>query len=444
MLNLLNKLVVSLLILIPTTSFAMEEEVFKIKFSTQQVRVRKSDGMYAYSTWESAIPCQGLAEASAREGCRINIGGMCCSHAVVSALEYCHNRSDLLASYLHKAVTGGYDRGMNLEQAMNFVRDGGVMALPAGQTVKHGSGLSWPSGTRYRFSSVIDADTVAINEGSWYSPISYVHPSYYDDYPDKASRYRAILKKYNHPIVVDIHCGYVGRRDDAPFLRYRGSDDKYLSPITVHDSSRSDWQKTYHAIILYGFRESTQRFFVKNSWGIKSDLLEVGDRLLDNPINGLCTLPYDYFNKFARFAFVGLGHTHTNCWKGGGIYEGQSDYGILVEQIMKSAHRDLSSHINLPNYLNRLSTEEFDNLIKSIIRDYHKFYLSKKQLYILNNEIRLRDKESAKKGIWGIGPLDPKLTLSSYDVVSSYDGILSASDRMLDARTHCVTCHSSL
>lgn len=312
-LNLLKTFVLLSIIFMPANSFAMDppreeygEDVHKIKFASQQVRVRTSANEYVDSTWEQAVPNQGLAEKSARDGCKIDPSGMCCSHAVVCALEYCHNRSDLLASYLHKAVTGGYDQGMNLEDAMNFVKKNGVMALPEGQTVKHGSGLSWPDGERYKFTEVINADRFC------------------SSCPDKASQYKAILKQYNHPIVVSILSGYQGYRDQSPFLKYRGIDQddvlgKFSKTEVQIDGALSNVQKIYHAVILYGFRESTKRFFVKNSWGPDQN-------------NGLCTLPYDYINKFSTSAFVGLGHKD---WQGNGIKEGQ--YNIaFVEQHLKA------------------------------------------------------------------------------------------------------------
>jgi hypothetical protein len=278
----------------------IKEEVFKIKFSTQPVEVRTSNDLYVSSTWESAIPNQGLAEHSAKTGCKISVDGMCCSHAVVCALEYCHNRSDLLASYLHKAVTGGYEKGMSLRDAMEFVKKSGVMALPKEQTVKHGSGLSWPDGERYKFSEIIDADTLFVSNSN-----------------DKSSRYIKILKKYNHPIVVSILCGYKGYRDQSPFLKYRGTDGDKKKEIQ-NDAPPPNAQESYHAIILYGFRKSTECFFVKNSWGPYGE-------------NGLCTLPYDYINKFSHSAFVGLGHEDCD---GDGIHEGQAKNNCLVEQIM--------------------------------------------------------------------------------------------------------------
>ena len=75
------------------------EDVFKIKFATQKILVRTSDDEYVDSTWEKTISNQGLAEKSAKEGCKINPQGMCCSHAVVCALGYCYEKTDLLASY---------------------------------------------------------------------------------------------------------------------------------------------------------------------------------------------------------------------------------------------------------------------------------------------------------------------------------------------------------
>lgn len=258
-------------------------DAFKIKYATQKMQVRTIDGRYVESTWEQAIPNQGLAEKIAKDGCNINPAGMCCSHAVVCALEYCHNRSDLLASYLHKAVTGGYAEGMHLKPTMNFVKDSGVMALPPNQTVKSGSGLPWPDGVRYKFSNVIDANNFNEVDGI-------------NRYPNKATRYIAALKYHDHPIVVEILSGYKGRPELSPFIQYRGRDDIDRGVIMVQDNSASIAEdKLYHAIILYGFRKSTQRFFVKNSWGT-------------DYMNGLCTLPYDYFNKFSRSAFIGLGH----------------------------------------------------------------------------------------------------------------------------------------
>ncbi len=291
-------------------AFAMEKEdtdAFKIKFAAQKVTVKTSNGEYVESTWEQAIPNQGLAEASVEEGCKIDPQGMCCSHAVVCALEYCHNRSDLLASYLHKAVTGGYDKGMDLKEAMNFVKNNGVMALPPGQTVKHGSGLPWPEGPRYTFTKVIDAD-------------SRGHFSFVGISSDKASLYKSILREHNHPIVVSILSGYKGHPDKSPFLKYRGTDrkdnsTKFSETKIQSEPVPSNAQKLYHAIILYGFRESSKCFFVKNSWGPER-------------INGLCTLPYDFINEFAISAFVGLGHKDS---QGEGIKAGQDD-SSLVEQ----------------------------------------------------------------------------------------------------------------
>jgi hypothetical protein len=316
LLNFLKIPTLFLAILIPANSYAMlqedREDPFKIRFSTQNVMVRTSNEKYAESTWERAIPNQGLAEKSAKEGCKIDPSGMCCSHAVVCALEYCHNRTDLLASYLHKAVTGGYDKGMDLAEAMNFVKNNGVMALPPGQIVKHGSGLPWPNGQRYKFTGVINADD------------PHCLPSERAfSYPDKASRYEAILKRYNHPIVVTILSGYEGYPNLSPFLKYRNIDQDDMSiKITKVELQNgnvpSNTKKVYHAIILYGFRKSTECFFVKNSWGPDGK-------------NGLCTLPYDYLNKFATSAFVGLGHED---WLGAGIMEGITA-GPLEEEILK-------------------------------------------------------------------------------------------------------------
>lgn len=252
-------------------------DAFKVRDAYQAVQVRTSSNEYVVSTWEKAIPNQGLAEQSAEEGCKVESSGMCCSHAVVGALEYCYQRSDLLASYLHKAVTGGYHKGMNLEEAMNFVKTRGVMALPPNQTVKHGSGRPWPDGPRYKFRDVINVDSM-LSSG----------------FPDKATKYKAVLIEFHHPIVVSILSGYKGYKDKSPFLKYRGIDPEDSLKMEIQDDVPEGAENVYHAVILYGFRESTGRFFIKNSWGPEGK-------------DGLCTLPYGYVNKFARNAFIGYG-----------------------------------------------------------------------------------------------------------------------------------------
>lgn len=277
--------IVVLKVFIPSSSIAMEEDAFKIEFATQSVWVKTHNNTYVNSTWEQTILNQGLAEGSAAKGCNTTPAGMCCSHAVIGALEYCHQRSDLLASYLHKAVTGGYDRGMNLEKAMNFVKKNGIMALPPGQTVQHGSGLPWPSGERYKFTDVLDADETFVTTGEASSSSS------------KSARYKEILKTCQHPIVVSVLSGYEGHRELSPFDRYRGVDQESSTEKRSASSTFSAEEEVeqflarflgkpiYHAVILYGFRKSTQCFFVKNSWGAEGK-------------NGLCTLPSHYPSLF--------------------------------------------------------------------------------------------------------------------------------------------------
>jgi hypothetical protein len=294
------KLQLLLLLFIPAISFAMEEELkededlYKIRFAIQLIPVRTSGMNHVWSTWEKAITNQGLAEKSVENNCKIDTRGMCCSHAVTNALEYCHGRGDLLASYLHKAVTGSYEEGMDLEAAMKFASKKGIMGLPSGESIKHGSGLSWPKGKRYKFSRVHNADS--------FSPSPFLEFSY----QDKSQRYKFFLLIYNHPVIVSILSGYKGYTEKSPFLKYKGKDqDDILKEVTTikgddENDVPADAERLYHAIILYGFRNSTKRFLVKNSWGPEG-------------ANGLCTLPFEYIDKYASSAFVGMGH---NNWEG--------------------------------------------------------------------------------------------------------------------------------
>lgn len=317
----------SIVVGLASSEYAGGGDAFKIKYANQEIQVRTSRDEYVTSTWEQAILNQGLAEQSAKVGCKIDVAGMCCSHAVINALEYCHTRCDLLASYLHKAVTGGYDQSMSLEEAMYFVKNNGVMALPPKQTIKHGSGLPWPTGKKYKFTEVINVDNCL--------PLG---PS---PDTDKASIYKAILVTNNHPIVVSILSGYKGYKDKSPFLKYRGTDPEDSSKMEVQDDTMpDDAQPVYHAIILYGFRESTGRFFVKNSWGPEFN-------------NGLCTLPFEYINRFAISAFVGLGYED----KQGGKVQTSDQAPITTNLIQLVAHdlpRDDEMRRKIPDLLNLL------------------------------------------------------------------------------------------
>jgi|GEM_PF-2014596 len=287
-------------------------DVFKIRYATREVQVRTQGEENVVTTWEKAIPRQGSAEESARKGCKISTAGMCCSHAVVGALEYCHGRSDLLASYLHKAVTGGYSEGMHIKDAMQFVQKYGIMALPAGQKVRHGSGLPWPSGTKYMFSRVIAIEHNGSFAGSFPSRntrggerflcVSATPRNY------RSSLYKWFLRRYNQPLVIDVHSGYKDPKgkqsyiDFSPFRKYKGRDHEDL-PVRYYvqgdDTVPEGAKKTYHAILLYGYRESTQRFFAKNSWGPKRN-------------KGLCTLPFSYIDRYGREAFIGYGRKNTD------------------------------------------------------------------------------------------------------------------------------------
>jgi|GEM_PF-2003114 len=287
---------------------------FKIQGADQKVVVRTNRDDYVLSTWEQAVPNQGLAEASVRRGCKVSVSGMCCSHAVTCALEYCHGVSGLLASYLHKSVTGGYSKGMHIEDAMQFVAKHGVMALPPGQEVKHGSGLSWPSGPRCKFDRVVK---VTKSLPFLYADLLDMKVLLQEDGLKRfrlAAFYKGALVKYNHPLVVSILSGYrdpngeKSYRHLSPFLKYRSTDQKdilsgkgHLLDNIGNDSIPSGAVAVYHAIIIYGFREATRSFFVKNSWGPSDKDGMVG-------VNGLCTLSFAYIDKFARDAFVGLGH----------------------------------------------------------------------------------------------------------------------------------------
>lgn len=314
--------------------WGMNQDTFKIKFAREEVEVRTNEDKYVWSTWEDAVKDQGLAEASAREAGYLP-RGMCCSHAVICALEYVHERSDLLASYLHKAVTGGYSDGMPLEKAMKFVTEHGVMALPKGQRVIHGSGNPWPSGKRYKFSGIFDPYVIYNEEKvsdcsddvtRIIMPLTYPAPK-----SESSKVFKFILKKYNHPIVVSILSGYRGYPEWSPFQKYRGKLDTdvigkkdLIEPWDIallygycHTCGlKMKVEPVYHALILYGYKESTKRFLVKNSWGPEWNY-------------GVCTLPYDYFDKYARRAFVGFGH---DDWRGEGLY-GESN-GPEIAQVM--------------------------------------------------------------------------------------------------------------
>jgi hypothetical protein len=337
------------------------------------VEVRTVDDDNVWSTWEDAVKNQGLAEKSAREA-GFEVGGMCTGHAVVCALEYVHERSDLLASYLHKAVTGGYSGGMNLEEAMIFARFHGVMALPKGQTVKHGSGNPWPNGPKYKFKdflNVFDSYVGHRDDSYYYQTGHLMLPGNIrsmirqeKDHWSKAIKH--VLKTYNHPVVVGIHSGYEGHGDLAPFIKYRGRidtdrpgknnkievEDIFLADGTIDGIPvyRRPWikdlKKTYHAIVIYGYKKSTQRFLVKNSWGPGGEKSK----------KGLCTLPFDYFDHFTTDAFVGLGHDN---WNGPGIYG--NDTGPKIAQ-----HECASLPYLLPCLRDKLSPYEENNLKKLI------------------------------------------------------------------------------
>jgi C1A family cysteine protease len=244
-------------------------------------------------------------------------GGTCTSHAVTAALAYAHGKHDIIPYYIHKhvqynqGVEQTYDRGILVEDAMNFVYQKGVPAYE-GKNFYKDSGYPFPENTtKYSFQYIYNVNTRYSGSMS-----EKIHQA---------------LDEFEHPVVISFVSSAGLKDGDKMKLKNHMEPVKYVFIEGVSDNQ--NFSITYapgvvaskyhqviskenaHSMIVFGYKEKTNKssgyFYVKNSWGDGNWALknvETGQKIQTTKF-GNVKISYDYINKHANdySPFVGIG-----------------------------------------------------------------------------------------------------------------------------------------
>ena len=239
-----------------------------------------------------------------REWCLHQTGGTCASHAVVAVLSYVHGIDGIMPNYLHKftQLNQGeeptYDEGLSMKSVMEFSQIYGVPRVPEGKKIEYGTGNPFPSGTtRYAFSKVKDVMKMGSLHGS------------------KVDRIRQVIREKERPVVTgSISTSILGVRMNNHFhpvagtavVAGMGAVGAVGTAVAVagFGSPRGPVSKEIgHALVIWGYDDSRQVFYVKNSWGDSS-----WARRYTTPMHGgNACLPYEYVESWTSAAYVGWG-----------------------------------------------------------------------------------------------------------------------------------------